>query len=345
MIDKPLIVLKFGTASITLANGEPDRDAIFKIATEISSLHKSHRIVIVSSGAVGAGKHHITNYQGSLSQRKAAAAVGNPLLLQIYAQAFSAYGITIAQSLCERGHFSKREQFLQLKLTYTELWENGIIPIANENDVVSSRELKFSDNDELATLIAVGFEAEQLMICTSVGGFLDQNKAVLPFVSQIDDHILSMVDSSKSALGLGGMASKLTFAKLANKMGIEVYIFGIGPEQGILKALNLATGTRFAANERSLSARNKWLASGSVAVGKIALDAGAARAIRNRSSLLAVGIKKIYGDFDANDVVELTDHNDETIAIAKVKASADVLAQNLKTTNFEVANANDIVVW
>ena len=237
MIQKPILILKFGTASITQKNGEPDETIIADIARQVAFLHADYQIVMVSSGAVGAGKHFIKNYSGEIAERKAAAAIGNPLLLNIYAKYFSKYGIQIAQSLCERQHFGNREQFLQLKETYQELWKNDIIPIANENDVVSNRELKFSDNDELATLIATGFGAETLMICTSVGGLLDKEKNIIRKIDNIDNQILGLVDNSKSALGSGGMASKLTFTKLATRMGIKVIIFGMKETDGILKAI------------------------------------------------------------------------------------------------------------
>ena len=344
MSQSPILVIKFGTASITQANGEPDETIIAEIARQVATLHKHYHIVMVSSGAVGAGKHFIKDYSGAIAERKAAAAIGNPLLLNIYAKYFSKYTIQIAQSLCERQHFGNREQFLQLKETYQELWRNGIIPIANENDVVSNRELKFSDNDELATLIATGFGAETLMICTSVGGLLDKEKNIIRKIDTIDNQILSLVDNSKSALGSGGMASKLTFTKLATRMGIKVIIFGMKTTDGILMAMRGEAGSEFLPQEANLSARNKWLASGSLTVGTLQIDTGASKALQKRSSLLAVGIKKVKGDFEAGEVVEIVDSHGLMIAVARIKVSSVELLANLATTNFEVANANDIVL-
>jgi glutamate 5-kinase len=339
-----LLVVKFGTASITKENGEPDEEIIAEIARQIATLHADYQVVIVSSGAVGAGMHFIKNYKGELSERKAAAAIGNPLLLNIYAKYFAKYNIQIAQSLCERQHFANREQFLQLKETYQELWKNGIIPIANENDVVSNRELKFSDNDELATLIATGFGANILMICTSVGGLLDKDKNIVKEIQDIDSEVLSFVDTSKSSLGTGGMASKLTFTKLATRMGIKVIIFGMKEKNGILKAMNGEAGSVFLPHEGNISTRNKWLGSGSLSSGQLRIDAGAARALLNRNSLLAVGIKKVLGEFEAGEVVEIIDEAKNVIAVARTQKSSKTIAENLKTQNFEVANANDIVL-
>lgn len=341
---KPILVLKFGTASITKQNGEPDENIISEIARQLATLHTLYRIVIISSGAVGAGKHFIKDYQGNINQRKAAAAVGNPLLLSIYSKYFSAFGISIAQSLCERQHFANREQFLQLKNTYEELWRNDIIPIANENDVVSDRELKFSDNDELATLIATGFGAETLLICTNSGGLLNHNKQIISQITYIDDEILGMVSSSKSTLGTGGMASKLTFTKLANRMGIRVVIFGMNEANGILKSLNGESGSTFLPQTANLSARNKWLGSGGLTVGNITVDEGAKRAILNRSSLLSVGITASEGDFASGEIIELKDSENSTFAVARTRCSSEEIPLGDKIQGFVVAHANDIVL-
>jgi glutamate 5-kinase len=343
-MSKPTIVIKFGTASITKPNGEINEPTILEIARQVALLHQQYNIVLVSSGAVGAGKHFVRDYAGDIAQRKAAAAIGNPLLLGIYAKFFSAYGIPIAQSLCERQHFANRSQFLQLKETYQELWNNGVIPIANENDVVSSLELKFSDNDELATLIAVGFEAEALLFSTSVGGLLDRSGQIVPLVADLNADVLGLANDSKSSLGLGGMVSKLTFARLATRMGIKVIIFGISTPEGILKALQHQTGTVFVPQEANLSARQKWLASGSLVTGQVQIDAGAAKALLNRKSLLAVGIITILGSFEQGEVIEILNEAQVPVAVAKAKVSSDILSPHLKKQNFEVANADDIVL-
>ncbi|MCY7356384.1 MAG: glutamate 5-kinase [Rudanella sp.] len=341
---KPVLVLKFGTASITKPTGELNEPVLVDIARQVAALTPHYRIVLVSSGAVGAGKSLIRNYQGDITQRKAAAAVGNLLLLTIYSRFFGVYGVSIAQSLCERHHFAHRDQFLQLKQTYDELWANDIIPIANENDVVSSRELKFSDNDELATLLAVGFGAEALLLCTSVGGLLDANGQIIRRVPTLDESVFGVVHTDKSSLGLGGMSSKLTFAKLATRMGIRVVIFGLNDSNSINRAIQGETGTQFDAQPNALSARNRWLGSGSLAVGQLQIDAGAVRALQRRSSLLAVGIRAVRGDFEAGEVIEILDHDNQVVAVAKARLSSAMLSQQLQQQNVEAAHANDIVL-
>ncbi|QMW00477.1 glutamate 5-kinase [Spirosoma foliorum] len=343
-MSKPVLVLKFGTASITKPTGEPNEPVMVDIARQVAALHPHFRIVLVSSGAVGAGKSLIRDYKGDITQRKAAAAVGNLLLLNQYSRFFSIYGISIAQSLCERHHFASRDQFLQLKQTYEELWANDLIPIANENDVVSNRELKFSDNDELATLIAVGFGAEALMLCTSVGGLLDANGTIIRQVVEFDESVFGVVRTDKSSLGLGGMASKLTFAKLATRMGVRVVIFGLNEPDGIGRALQGEIGTEFTPHPIAPSARNRWLASGSLAVGRVQIDAGAVRALKQRKSLLAVGVRKVLDEFTAGEMVDILDEDQETIAVARARISSEELLQQLNQQNVEIANANDIVL-
>ena len=269
--------------------------------------------------------------------------MGNPLLLKMYDEVFSKYRITVAQSLLERQHFANREQFLQLKQTYEELWRNGIIPIANENDVVSNRELKFSDNDELATLIAGGFGARLMMLCTASGGLLNKGGKMLREVPVIDEEVLSFVTKSGSSLGSGGMASKLTFTRLANKMGIRVVIFGMKEDDGILKAFNGLSGTSFAPRATSLRARNKWLASGGVSVGKLIIDAGAVAAVHDRKSLLHVGIKRHEGGFTKGELVEILTENGEVIGVGKVRVSASDLAAKTGRSTV-IVHTNDQVL-
>ncbi|WP_353134014.1 glutamate 5-kinase [Pseudopedobacter sp.] len=341
---KPIIVIKFGSASITTAEGELDEKVVSDIAKQVSVLQEKYNIVLVSSGAVAAGKKFIPKYSGSLIERKAAAAIGNPLLLQTYSRYFEPYNLAIAQSLCERHHFSNRSQFLQLKKTYEELWKNNIIPVANENDVVSDLELKFSDNDELATLIAVGFGAEQLLFSTSVPGVLDEKGVVVPEIKVIDKEALSLARTDKSSVGLGGMTSKLNFARLATQMGIKAVIFGVRTENGILKSLNGETGTVCHPQPTKISSRNKWLASGSLIRGSVQIDEGAQKALEKRRSLLAVGVKSLLRDFESGEVIQILNEKNIVIAVAKAKIDSKILKTVESKQNIELAHADDIVL-
>jgi glutamate 5-kinase len=195
----------------------------------------------------------------------------------------------------------------------------------------------------LATLIATGFGAEKLLISTSVGGLLDSNGEIIRHVHKIDSDILSVVSSDTSSTGLGGMISKLTFTRLASRLGIKVVIFGLEQGRGIIDALEEKIGTVFEAQEASLTARQKWLATGSLIAGKAVLDKGAVKAIGQRKSLLSVGVIEYLGDFDKGEVIELLDISRNPVAIARARCSKSELQQAI--SSIEVAHADDIVIW
>jgi glutamate 5-kinase len=343
-MSKPILVIKFGSASITGPGGELNEPVLREIARQVAVIHKDYRIVLVSSGAVASGKRYLKHYSGTITGRKAAASIGNPFLMNRYAAYFGEYGIPVAQNLCERRHFSNRTQFLQLQRTYGELWANDVIPIANENDVVSDVELKFSDNDELATLIAVGFGASLLVFTTSVPGVLDQNGEVVRLIGRVDQDALALAGKEKSAVGLGGMVSKLTFTRLATRMGIRVVIAGMSGEDGLLKAIREERGTVCPAQPCSIPARKKWLASGSLVTGRVKIDEGACRALRHRKSLLGVGIVKVTVPFECGEVFEMTGPDNQVIGVGLAKIASESLLSRSTLQNVEVAHADDIVL-
>lgn len=344
-MQKPVLVIKLGTAVLTTEQGEISGSVLKKVAAGVAALAGDYRIILVSSGAVGSGRVYFPGYKGTLAERKAAAAVGNPILIRHYAEHFSAYDLPVAQALCERQHFSSRPRFLQLKETFAEFWKNGILPIMNENDLVSNVELKFSDNDELATLTAIGFDAEALLLCTSVGGFMDAGKRIIPTVEKIDSRILGYVQTGKSDLGLGGMLSKLTFTRLAVSLGIRVVICGVGGNDPFAEALAGRVGTSFIARPSNLRARQKWLASGSITLGSIFVDKGAVKALEQRRSLLSVGIRQVQGKFAAGEVVQLKDDEEQIIGVAKMKLGAGEVTARLQRKNTVAAHADDIVLF
>jgi glutamate 5-kinase len=344
-MQKPVLVIKLGTAVLTDEQGVVLQPVIKKVAAEVAALSGTYRIVLVSSGAVGSGKSSFAQYKGTLAERKAAAAVGNPILIRHYQKHFSVYGIPVAQALCERHHFSSRSRWLQLKETFAEFWKNGILPVMNENDLVSNVELKFSDNDELATLTAIGFDAAALLLCTSVGGFMDSEGRIMPRVEKVDSRIFGFVQKGKSSSGLGGMLSKLTFTRLAGSLGIRVVICGLDGKTPFADALAGKAGTQFEPQVSNLKARQKWLASGSITLGSIYVDKGAARALGQRRSLLSVGVNKVQGKFGQGEVVQLKDEEENIIGVAKVRMSAVEVTAHLSVKNKVVAHADDIVLF
>lgn len=344
-MQKPVLVIKLGSAVISDSDGFVNISVIKKLVNEVIRLSQNYNVAIVSSGAVSSGKKFINNYKATLTERKAAAAIGNPILIGLYNKFFSKHGISVAQALCERHHFSNRTQFLQLKETFAAFWKHNIIPVVNENDLVSNVELKFSDNDELATLIAIGFDAQVLIICTSIGGFMDDEKKIISLVENIDEGIMSFVKKDKSDTGLGGMLSKLTFTKLAASLGINVIICGLAGKAPLQQAMHQKAGTFFAAKKSDLKARQKWLASGSITLGSIQVDEGAAKALQGRKSLLTIGIKKVNGIFAAGEVVQIMDYENSIIGVAKTKLSANQIHKNIRNKNIVAAHADDIVIF
>lgn len=344
-MEKSVIVIKIGSSIIADSKGNIDPLVIRKIADEVAHLTQTYRVVLVSSGAVSSGRNFLKNYKGRLAERKAAAAIGNPILIGEYSRFFAAYDIQVAQALFERHHFSSRNQFLQLKETITELWKNGILTIVNENDFVSNHELKFSDNDELATLIAVAFNAETMILCTTSGGFLNGEGKVIPLVQNIDSDLLQYLRDEKSKHGTGGMASKLSFTKLATSLGIRVIMCGLGGTASFANALAGTEGTTFGPKHSTLKDRQKWLASGSITIGSVQIDDGACQALSDRKSLLAIGIVTVQRPFSVGEVVELVNRQGEIIGVAKMKLSSAVLEEKGAQHNLLAAHADDIVIF
>jgi glutamate 5-kinase len=340
MLKAPLVI-KLGTAAITLPDGLINKPLLKHICAQVAGLLARQPIIMVSSGAVGSGKPFIEKYKGTVNQKKAAAAIGNPLLMAEYAKHFGKQGITVAQCLLERSHFNQRDRFVQLKATINELWKNGVIPIANDNDVVNDRELRFSDNDELATLLAVSFNASRLLIGSSVAGLLTPDGEMLEKVSKIDDTIFSFVQPEKSAQGLGGMASKLSHTRLATSLGVETVIFNARGKNNITKAAQGETGTLFTAQKTTLNARQRWLISGHTH-GTVVVDEGAANAVKGRKSLLAVGVKKIIGPFVKGEMIEIADPEGTVIAMARSKVGSSDITPLEKA--LLIAHANDIAI-
>jgi glutamate 5-kinase len=216
------------------------------------------------------------------------------------------------------------------------------VPVVNENDVVSNYELQFSDNDELATLLAVSFNADVLIFCTAEGGYKDESGAIISFVEDVDD-VIHFLREVTSAHGTGGMSSKLTFTKLATGLGIKVVYCGVNDSDSFIHALKGDSGTTFAARRSTLNERQKWLASGSITIGSVEIDEGAYKALQQRKSLLLVGVTKTQGAFSAGEVVQLTLPSGEIVGVAKIRFGVSELTTKRK--NMMVAHADDIVIF
>ena len=346
MLNKPLIVIKVGTQAITDRSGDLNIKILDDLVRQIVKLNEENRIVLVSSGAVGCGKNLLPHYNGKIPHKKAAAAIGNPLLMRHYQYYFSKHSdILVAQALCEKQHFTDRTSFLQIWETFQSLWKEGVIPIVNENDVVCDYEIRFSDNDELATVIACGFSAQQLLLGTGVEGVLDGKGEVIPKIEDFTDEIFGFVNKNTSTHGRGGMHTKIQCARKACGSGCEVVIFDGGKKGNVLLAHKHKTGTVCVSKSCSLGAHRKWISMGGKVSGKVTIDAGAQKAISNRKSLLFVGVKTVEGTFGKGDLLGVYDESgNNLVALGRSKFGSEELEAITEKRDKELIRTDELVL-
>jgi glutamate 5-kinase len=287
---------------------------------QVARLHKEGlAIVVVSSGAIAAGKHRlgITKEQKEITSKQVLAAVGQSRLMDAYDKLFSWHEITIAQTLLTRADLSDRLRYLNARNTLTALLELRVIPIVNENDVVAVEEIQeiiFGDNDNLSAMVANLVDADLLMLLTDTAGLYtadphrDSKAKLIKRVEKIDASIESLAGGSSSERGTGGMATKIEAAKLATTSGVAVVIAnGREPDVIVRLAKGDAIGTYFQPVASRLESRKRWLLS-QLSKGKLYVDAGAATALlKQNKSLLPAGVTKVSGEFERGDVVNIFD--------------------------------------
>ncbi len=311
------IVVKVGTNVLSRADGLLDITALSHLVDQVAALKRAGKeLIIVSSGAVGAGRA-VLPLPGNLDkvvQRQVLAAVGQPRLMRLYSDLLERYGLHCAQVLATKEDFRDRQHYLHMKNCFLALLRDKIIPVVNENDVVSVSELMFTDNDELAGLVASMTGADTLIILSVVDGVLsgspgDPDARVIPEIDVDDRASAQFITSEKSAFGRGGMMTKFRFARQAAKVGIVTYIAnGKRPEVLTDLAAGRPAGTRFTAR-RPLNNLKKWMAyHGAGHKGEVVVNAGAAAHLRaSVSSLLPVGILRVEGDFQRGDLLLISD--------------------------------------
>lgn len=316
IMEKKRIVVKIGSSSLTNPNGEIDYEKIREHVTAISKLVKlGHEVLLVSSGAVAAGfrKLGYPTRPVTLKGKQAAAAVGQSLLVQLYAEIFAEYNITTAQVLLTRTDFSIKERYKNAFATFSELLERSILPIINENDTVSVTELTFGDNDMLSALVSGLVHADQLIILTDINGFYDDNPQKNPnakrihHLSDITDDMLQKAEGSGSKVGTGGMQSKLLAARSALQAGVKVFIGKGSGEDKLIDILEGRGDGTYIDREQLpiLPSHKQWIAF-TESKGKIYIDQGAEEALLLKGkSLLPAGIYKFEGNFEKGDVVEV----------------------------------------
>jgi glutamate 5-kinase len=314
------IVVKIGSRAVT-------QDGQFaSLAEQISDLMKrGHTVVLVSSGAVAMGSRHLrlTARPKILRQLQAAAAIGQPRLIMAYEQAFAAYGVPAAQLLLTHAELADRKRYLNARNAIEALIELGAIPIVNENDTVSTEEIEFGDNDQLAAMLAPLVAADLLVLLTDVEGLLDaakQRVSIVPDVTAIRE----LIWQEKNGVSLGGMASKVSAAERALQRGIPVAI-AAAAEPAILSRIVAGedVGTLFLPAGAKLASRKYWIAYTLKMRGTLIVDAGAIRALlEHKRSLLPAGITAIKGRFRAGDAVNIDSAEGSTIARGLVRYDA-----------------------
>jgi glutamate 5-kinase len=322
------IVIKIGSNVLTHTNGMLDTARLYHIVAEISAAKKEHRhIVLVSSGAVASGRQLITppNSLDTISKRQLWAAVGQARLIQTYREAFEVHQQVCAQVLVTKEDFRDRRHYLNMKNCLLTLLDSGVIPIINENDVISVTELMFTDNDELAGLVASMVNASQLIILSNVDGVFtgnpDSEQATLikeiAASTQTEIHVQT---SGISNFGRGGMMTKLSMARKTAQLGIPVIIAN-GKKNGTLSNIfsGEAIGTQFIPAKKKSSTK-KWLAHAHATYqGEIMIDEGAQQALFSDkpTSLLPVGIINITGKFKKGDIVRIISMNKVFLGLGK----------------------------
>ena len=318
LINASRIVVKFGTGVLTDSRKQPDLAQMKQLTAQVAAVRaQGKQVVIVSSGAVGAGMG-VLGYEkrpSELSELQACAAVGQSRLMTTYEKLFGEAGFRVAQVLLTHDDLEHHERHLNARNTLVTLLHHGVIPIINENDAISFTELKFGDNDKLAALVACLLPADALIILTTVDGLIENfgkaNPKTISAIASISDTVLKMAGGTHSETAVGGMASKLLAAKMVVRSGIPLIIASGGKKTvlaDILQGKN--EGTLFVPQAAKLTGRKRWIAFFHHSKGALFVDDGAKKALReNGKSLLLPGVARCEGDFATGEVVRICDLN------------------------------------
>ncbi len=318
------IVVKIGSALLTDNGKRLDIDYVKRLAAQITAVKAAKReIVVVSSGAVAAGMSRLgwKTRPTLRADLQVAAAVGQMRLMNAYERSFSHYGIHAAQVLLTAEDMAHRTLYLNARVTLRQIIARGVIPVVNENDVIATDDVSFGDNDRLAAQLSNLWEADLLLMLTDAPGLCRDNGEVVKTAMANDDKLIHYVRATGTSVGAGGMASKLSAAKIAARSGAHSFIIDGRADDCIARALagEKNIGTFLSADKTRFSARKLWLASGLNVRGLMILDSGATRAVvRDKRSLLPAGIREVEGHFVRGDSVRLADEDRKTIGYALV---------------------------
>lgn len=319
------VVIKIGSALVTADGAGVDHEALAKWASAIAVLRqRGHEVILVSSGAIAEGMQRLGMSQRpkALHRLQAAAAVGQMGLIQSYERIFARHGLHAAQILLTHDDLADRSRYLNARSTIRTLLELGTVPVVNENDTVANEEIRLGDNDTLAALVANLVVAELLIILTDQEGLFEQDPRAFPEARLVaegkasDPALHAFVAPQFGRLGRGGMATKLLAAERAARSGTHTVIAFGRLEQVIERVVRgEAVGTWLRPDREPLAARKRWIADQLHSRGKLLLDAGAARVLRESGrSLLPVGVVQVEGRFQRGEVVSCVDPEGREIA-------------------------------
>lgn len=343
-------VVKIGSS--TLAK---DEGAYARLAKALAALKaKKREAVLVSSGAIALGARKL-GYQTrprEMARLQAAAAAGQSLLMRAYEEHFEREGLAVAQVLLTHADLADRHRANNARAALSALLEAGAVPILNENDSVSVEEIKFGDNDELSAMVTPLVAAEVLVLLSDVTGLLDAKGNRVPVVHDVKTEALPLVQAKKSDVGTGGMASKIEAARRATLAGAHVVVAD-ARKPDVLDRIFAGEdeGTLFVAAKRRLPAKKHWIAFTLRPRGDVLLDVGAAAAVRTKgTSILAVGVAGVRGDFRVGDSVRIVgpDGTDIGRGLARLSATDAVLRAGRRDKAGEdgiFVHRDDLVVW
>lgn len=332
LIDARRLVVKVGSALVTNNGNGLDLAAINDWARQIAELRQAGKeVILVSSGAIACGMQRLgwSKRPHSVHELQAAAAVGQMGLVQVYEGAFSQHGLHTAQILLTHDDLADRKRYLNARSTLITLLGLGVIPIINENDTVVTDEIKFGDNDTLGALVANLVEADTLIILTDQQGLFtadprrDPGATLLSEAIAGDPKLESMAGGAGTSIGKGGMITKVIAAKRAARSGAHTVIASGKAENALLRLQrgdNL--GTLLIAETAPLAARKQWLADHLQLAGRLHLDAGAAKALKDGKSLLPIGVVTVDGEFERGAVVACLSPEGDEIARGLVNYSS-----------------------
>lgn len=334
------ITIKVGSNVLTRSDGTLDVTRMSALVDQIACLHKSgYEVILVSSGAVAAGRSELklTKKLDSVDQRQLFSAVGQAKLINRYYELFREHHIEVGQVLTMKETFGTRRHYLNQRNCMMVMLDNGVLPIVNENDTISVTELMFTDNDELSGLIASMMDSGMLIILSNVDGIYDgppsESSSHVIRTVEIGKDLSDYIQVEKSGFGRGGMLTKTNIARKVADEGIEVIIANGKRENILLDLINnpqTTVCTRFISGTEEISSVKKWIAhSAGFAKGKLFLNECVTQILKGNKavSLLPIGVTKIEGEFEKDDIVRIIDCNEIEIGVGKVGCSSEQAAK------------------